>query len=100
MVINVEEKQDKTYVLCPEGNLDYVTSSELEQKVNEVASLANKMVIDLSKIEYIASAGLRVLVLADELMKQKGGMVIANMNDYVSEILKMTGFDSELTIEK
>jgi len=99
MTINITLKEAGTHVIAPEGNLDYITSAELEQAVVEVAEKSNKMIIDLGNINYIASAGLRVLLNADDLMSEKGGLVLVNVNDYVMEILKMTDFVNILTIE-
>jgi len=99
MKINVNEKDSGTYLIAPEGNLDYITSAELDEVVVEVAGKAEKMIIDVSNINYIASAGLRVLLNADDLMSEKGGMALTNVNDYVMDILKMTDFVSVLTIE-
>jgi len=99
MTINIIESENNTVVIQPEGNLDYITSPELDDAVVAAAEKAQKMIIDLREISYIASAGLRVLINADDLMSDKGGMVLTNVNDYVMEILQMTGFINELTIE-
>jgi len=99
MTINVTEKDNKEFVIAPVGNLDYITSAELDETVTSVAEKADKMIIDLSEINYIASAGLRVLINADDLMAEKKGMVLTNVNEYVMGILKMTDFISVLKIE-
>ncbi len=99
MKINITEKEGKTFVIAPEGNLDYITSPEFDEVVSQTAAKAEKMVIDIGSISYIASAGLRVLLNADDLMSPKGGMVLINVNDYVKEILDMTGFSGVLKTE-
>jgi len=99
MTIHVTEKENSTIVIAPVGNLDYITSPELDEVVISSAGKAEKLVIDLSEINYIASAGLRVLLNGDDLMHEKGGMVLNNVNDYVMGILKMTDFVNVLTIE-
>lgn len=98
MKINVTEKEQGTFVIVPEGNLDYVTSPELDEVVSEVAGKATKMIIDVKDITYIASAGLRVLLNADDLMAEKDGMELTGVNDYIMEILQMTGFVDALKI--
>lgn len=99
MTINITENEGKTFIIAPEGNLDYITSAELDETVTEIAEKAEKMIIDLSGISYIASAGLRVLLNADDIMREKSGLVLTNVNDYVMEIFNMTDFSSILTIE-
>jgi len=99
MKINITENPNNTFVIAPEGNLDYITSAELDEVVVSVAAKADRMVMDLSEINYIASAGLRVLLNADDLMSEKQGFTLTNVNEYVMEILKMTDFISALKIE-
>jgi len=99
MKISITENPGNVFVIAPEGNLDYVTSAELDETVVSVAAKAERMVMDLSGINYIASAGLRVLLNADDLMSEKKGFVLTNVNEYVMGILKMTDFLSVLTIE-
>jgi len=99
MTVNVTKGENDIYTIAPVGNLDYITSPELDEIVTTVSASARKMVIDLGSISYIASAGLRVLLNADDLMSGKDGMVLTNVNDYVMDILKMTDFISALTIE-
>lgn len=99
MTINVAEKEAKTFIIAPEGNLDYITSPQFEEAVTQTAAKADKLIIDIGKINYIASAGLRVLLNADDLMSEKGGMVLTNVNDYIRDILSMTGFLSILKID-
>jgi len=100
MKIGITEKENGTYVISPEGNLDYITSPELDEVVVSVAEKANKLIIDMGNINYMASAGLRVLLNGDDLMSEKGGLTLSNVNDYVMEILKMTDFTDVLKIEE
>ena len=58
-----------------------------------------KLTLDLEKLEYISSAGLRVLLAAHKEMTKKGGMKLINVNEIVMEVLEITGFTSILTIE-
>jgi len=99
MTVNVNEKESGVFVLAPEGALDYVTSAEFDEVIVSTAEKAEKLIIDMGGITYISSAGLRVLLSADDLMSDKGGLVVVNINDYVRDILKMTGLLGALTIE-
>jgi len=99
MTINVTEKENGVFVIAPEGNLDYITSAELDEVVTQVAEKADKMILDLEKINYIASSGLRVILNADDLMGEAHGLTLINVNDYILDIFKVTGFLEALVIE-
>ena len=81
------------------GRLDTNTSPELEAKINEVIGNANKLIIDLGNLEYISSAGLRVLLGATQVMEGKGELVVRNVTEAVREIFDLTGFNHVFTIE-
>ena len=87
------------YTFTVEGRLDTNTSPELEAKINEVIGNANKLIIDLGKLEYISSAGLRVLLGATQAMEGKGEMVVRNVTTAVREVFDLTGFSRLFTIE-
>ena len=81
-----------------EGRLDTTTAPELEKELgglNDVTTLT----LDFSKLEYISSAGLRVLLAAHKIMSRKGGMKVTNVNEIVNEVFEVTGFSDILTIE-
>lgn len=82
-----------------EGRLDTTTSPALEKELNEVLPKINELVFDFSKLEYISSAGLRVLLTAHKAMSRKGGMKVTNVNEIVQEVFDVTGFSDILTIE-
>lgn len=82
-----------------EGRLDTTTAPELENAVNSVTNDVNTITFDFLKIEYISSAGLRVLLATHKLMLSKGGLTIINANDTVKGVLEMTGLDSVLNIK-
>jgi len=92
-------KKDGCITVIPVGNVDYITAPELDAKVMELATEAEQMVIDLSETNYISSAGLRILLNADEAMTGKGGLKITNVSPSVMEVLVMTGFSEALNIE-
>ena len=87
------------YTVTVEGRLDTNTSPELEAKINEVIGNANKLIIDLGNLEYISSAGLRVLLGAAQVMEGKGDMVVRNVTEAVREVFDLTGFNNVFTIE-
>lgn len=82
-----------------EGRLDTTTAPELEQELNKSLESAESLTLDLEKLAYISSAGLRVLLSAHKAMIKKGGMVIHNVNEIVQEVFEVTGFADILTIE-
>ena len=82
-----------------EGRLDTVTAPELEAELGKSLDGAESLVLDFSKLEYISSAGLRVLLSAHKAMSAKGGMKVTNVNEIVQEVFEVTGFADILTIE-
>ena len=85
--------------LALEGRLDTVTSPELEKELKASMDGAESLVLDFSKLDYISSAGLRVLLSAHKAMSGKGGMKVINVNEVVQEVFDVTGFADILTIE-
>ena len=82
-----------------EGRLDTMTAPELEAELNQSMESADSLTLDFSKLEYISSAGLRVLLSAHKAMSGKGGMKVTNVNEIVREVFEVTGFADILTIE-
>ena len=82
-----------------EGRLDTMTAPELEAELNQSLANAESLTLDFSKLEYISSAGLRVLLSAHKAMSAKGGMKVTNVNEIVQEVFDVTGFADILTIE-
>ena len=83
-----------------EGRLDTMTAPELEAELNQSLGSVDSLTLDFSKLEYISSAGLRVLLSAHKAMSGKGGMKVTNVNEIVQEVFEVTGFADILTIEK
>ena len=81
-----------------EGRLDTMTSPELEAAVRESIEGIGELVFDFGKLEYISSAGLRVLLSAQKTMNRQGSMKVANVNSAIMEIFEVTGFSDILTI--
>ena len=81
------------------GRLDTMTSPELEAELGRSLSGAESLVFDFSKLDYISSAGLRVLLSAHKTMSGKGGMKVTHVNEIVQEVFEVTGFADILDIE-
>lgn len=81
------------------GRLDTTTAPELEKELDPVLSRARDLVFDLSDLEYISSAGLRVILKAQKAMNAKGSMKLTGVNDSIMEVFDITGFLDILTIE-
>mgnify|MGYP002524751520 CR=1 FL=1 len=98
MTINTTKNNDKvTFQIS--GRLDTTTAPELEKAVNELGEDAKELIIDMKELEYISSAGLRVLLAAQKKMKKTGSMKLSNVGETVMEVLEITGFSDVLTIE-
>ena len=94
-----KQQNGSNLVLALEGRLDTITSPELEAELKKDLNSVESLVLDFSKLDYISSAGLRVLLSAHKTMSAKGGMKVKNVNEIVSEVLDVTGFCDILTIE-
>lgn len=81
------------------GRLDTTTAPTLEAEINQSIQGVTELVLDFAALEYLSSAGLRVLLLAQKAMNKQGEMVIRNVNETVTEIFEVTGFIDILTIE-
>lgn len=81
------------------GRLDTTTAPQLETVLKESLEGVTELALDFEKLEYISSAGLRVLLAAQKQMNQQGKMVIRNVNADIQEVFEITGFADILTIE-
>ena len=82
-----------------EGRLDTGTAPQAEKELEADVAAAEQLVIDMSALQYVSSAGLRLILKLHKTMKEKGGMVVKNVNESIMEIFDMTGFTSILAIE-
>ena len=98
MTINKTVDENKLTVAI-EGRLDTTTAPQLEAELKESMDGITELVMDLSEMGYISSAGLRVLLSAQKIMTKKGGMRIIHVNEMVMEVFEVTGFSDILTIE-
>ena len=81
------------------GRLDTTTAPQLEAEFKQSISGVEKLVLDFTALEYLSSAGLRVLLAAQKVMNKQGEMIIRNVNETINEIFEVTGFIDILTIE-
>ena len=98
MTINTEINVNKAK-LALDGRLNTTTAPVLEAAVNELPAEITELVLDMEKVAYISSAGLRVLLAAQKLMNKKGTMVLTGVCEEVMEVFEMTGFADILVIE-
>ncbi len=94
-----KDKVDSTLNIELEGRLDTTTSPELEAELGSALDGVTELNFDFTKLDYISSAGLRVLLAAQKTMNKQGSMVIRNASDEIREIFDVTGFSDILTIE-
>ena len=97
-VILAEMKEDNTMVIKAQGRLDTVSSPRLEEKMREAAAQAEGVILDFSQLDYISSAGLRVLLFGRKAFSGKGGRKIIHANENIMEILRITGLSEILDI--
>lgn len=91
--------ENGTAAFSLEGRLDTVSAPELEAELKDALDGVSELTLDLEKLEYISSAGLRVLLAAQKEMNKRGAMKIAHVGETIMEIFEVTGFSEILTIE-
>lgn len=96
-----ETKHDQYSVFKLNGRLDSNTAMGFEQKLFEsIENGAQRLILDFQELDYISSAGLRVILKATKSLKSADGkLVLCSMQDYVKEVFEISGFDSFLPIE-
>ncbi|MBQ4423807.1 MAG: STAS domain-containing protein [Clostridia bacterium] len=92
-------KNGSALTIAPEGRLDTITAPELEAVLKEELNGVEDLTFDLEKLDYISSAGLRVLLSAQKTMNNRGKMKVVRPNEMILEIFEVTGFTDILTIE-
>lgn len=99
-MLNMSKKTDGMKLIVKlEGRLDTTTAPMLEGELKLAIDGIASLVFDMAGLEYISSAGLRVLLSAQKVMNRQGSMVIKNANEEVKEVFEVTGFSDILTIE-
>ena len=95
----IKTREESTLILALQGRLDTNTAPRLEQTLTEELDGVTELVLDFEEIDYISSAGLRVLLAAQKRMKKQGSMKLVNVSEVVNEIFEVTGFLTILKIE-
>ena len=98
MTIEIKRNAEETTIELV-GRLDTTTAPALDKTINEDITGTKNLVLDVKELEYISSAGLRVLLGAQKKMQKLGSMKVTNVRDEVMEVFEMTGFADILTIE-
>ena len=98
--MTINKKQDGNSVIyAVEGRLETTTAPDLESVLKQELDGVADLVFDFAKLDYISSAGLRVILFAQKKMNAQGTMKVINANDIVKEIFDVTGFSDIITIE-
>lgn len=99
-MLNIEKKTSGTELnVALGGRLDTTTAPELEKELKGSLDGVAALTIDMKELEYISSAGLRVLLSTQKIMNRQGEMKLKNVNETIMEIFEVTGFSDILTIE-
>ncbi len=98
--MNINQTIDgSTLHLSLEGRLDTTTAPQLEAALGQSLDGISRLELDFDKLEYLSSAGLRVILAAQKVMNKQGKMVIRHVNETIMEVFEVTGFVDILTIE-
>ena len=99
-MLNIEKKKNGAKLeLALTGRLDTTTAPELEKELKASLDGVDELVFDMASLEYISSAGLRVLLSAQKIMNKQGTMKVLHVNETIMEIFEVTGFSDILAIE-
>ena len=99
-MLNIRKSiENESAVIELEGRLDTVTAPELEKELKDSLAGLRQLTLDFEKLEYISSAGLRVLLSAQKQMSRQGGMKLIHVGEIIMEVFEVTGFSDILTIE-
>ena len=100
MTMTIEKKSNGTELtLTLTGRMDTTTAPQLDSELKASLSGVEKLTLDFAGLDYLSSAGLRVLLAAQKTMNKQGSMVVCNVNETIAEIFDVTGFCDILTIE-
>jgi len=94
-----QERKDRELTVTLNGRLDTTTAPLLEQELQQSWNGISTLILDLKELDYISSAGLRVILAAQKQMLKQGSMILRNLSDNVREVFEMTGFADIMTIE-
>ena len=100
IMLNINKNLNgETLTVSLEGRLDTTTAPQLEESLRESMTGISELILDFKDLEYISSAGLRVLLSAQKNMAKQGSMKLIHVSDVIMEIFEVTGFVDILTIE-
>lgn len=100
-VLKIEQERNGTALtMYLNGRLDTATAPQLEQCLQESLNGVQDLALDFAGLDYLSSAGLRVLLKARKQMDRQGSLVVRHVNEMIQEVFEMTGFADILTIEK
>ena len=97
MTIDIAKDKNKV-TMTFSGRIDTSTAPKMEATVKDNIAGITELIMDMKQLEYISSAGLRILLSAQKIMKKQGSMTLINVPDNIMEILEVTGFTEILTI--
>ena len=98
--MTIEKKLDNEFAtLIVSGRLDTQTAPELENELDSILAELKELTFDMTNLEYVSSAGLRVILKAQKAMNAQGSMKLTGVNDSIMEVFDITGFLDILTIE-
>lgn len=95
----IKNKNENTFEITLQGRLDTTTAPQLEEVITGELDGVEVLTLDFLKLDYISSAGLRVLLAAQKKMNKQGRMSIKNVNSDINEVFEITGFSDILTVE-
>lgn len=95
----IKNQNGNSLTISIEGRLDTMTAPTFESEISNSLGSVNSLVLDFAKLEYVSSAGLRVILSAQKVMNKQGEMKIVNVNDEIMDVFEITGFSDILTIE-
>ena len=97
MSLKIEKKNEETLALT--GRLDTMTAPELEAEISAILSTAESLTLDMEKLDYISSAGLRVILKTQKALEKKAGLNLIHVPEAVKEVFDITGFSDFLSIK-
>ncbi len=99
--MNIKKKKDgSSLTVIISGRIDTVTATDVDEFINNSLEGVKMLILDFNDVNYVSSAGLRVLLSLQKKMMVKGEMKLINVNEAVSDVFEVTGFDEILTYEK
>ena len=95
----IKQQDGGILTITLEGRMDIATAPDLEKEIKDSLDGVTELVMDFARLDYISSAGLRVLLAANKTMMKQGSMKVVHANEMVMEVFEVTGFADILTIE-